>query len=135
MKIKLTDNSNMKKVYISNLNFFMPSTYLWRYARRITCDICPPDHKIGEGGYPHDGAYKGDGEVALAAGGPGVGQRQPHRHQKRSDQDVREPLAGRIRPSHAQRLRLILDYFRRLTYANTYTYILQNVKVKASAVL
>ena len=36
--------------------------YLWRNADGVPGDGGPPDHQVGEGGYPHDAAQESDGE-------------------------------------------------------------------------
>jgi len=91
--------------------------YLGRNARRVAGHVGPPDHQVGEGRYPHDGADEGDRKEALAAGRPRVGQCEPHGHQERGHQDVGEPLSRRVRPGHAQGFRLILDFGRLLVKA------------------
>lgn len=47
---------------------------LGRNARCVAGHVGPPDHQVGEGRYPHDGANEGDRKEALAARRPRVGQ-------------------------------------------------------------
>lgn len=84
-------------------------THLWRNLGSLPGHVRPPDHEIGVGGDPQDGAQEGDDEELLSARRPRVGQRKPQGEEDGRDQQVGESLLSGAWPGHVQGFWFVFD--------------------------